>query len=59
MRNLEKINIRQLSQAGDTKKTICFCPLSFECASNWKLEMLDFEERGKPGVPREKPLGAV
>ena len=26
--------------------------------SNWNLEMLVFEERGKTGVPREKPLGA-
>ena len=26
--------------------------------SNWNLEMLDFEERGKTGVPGEKPLGA-
>ena len=58
MRNLEKINIPQLSQAGDIKKIICFCPLSFECRSNWNLEMLDFEERAKPGVPREKPFGA-
>lgn len=57
MRNLEKINIPQLSQAGD-KKVICFCPLPFECRSNWNLEMLEFEERAKPGVPREKPLGA-
>ena len=26
--------------------------------SNWNLEMLVFEERGKAGVPRKKPLGA-
>ena len=26
--------------------------------SNWNLEMLVFEERGKTGVPGEKPLGA-
>ena len=26
--------------------------------SNWNLEVLVFEERGKPGVPGGKPLGA-
>ena len=26
--------------------------------SNWNLEVLVFEERGKPGVPRVKPFGA-
>ena len=26
--------------------------------SNWNLEMLFFEERGKPELPGEKPLGA-
>ena len=26
--------------------------------SNWNLKMLVFEERGKPGVLGEKPLGA-
>ena len=49
MRNLEKINIPQLSQAGDIKNYLL---LSFECRSNWNLEMLDFEERAKPGVLR-------
>lgn len=44
MRNLEK-NQHQLSKAGDIKQIICFCSLSFECRSNWNLEMLDFEER--------------
>ena len=32
------------------KKSIYFCSLSFECRSNWNLEMRDFEERAKPGV---------
>ena len=26
--------------------------------SNWNLEVLFFEERGKPEYPGEKPLGA-
>ena len=26
--------------------------------SNWNLEVLVFEERGKPEYPEEKPLGA-
>ena len=26
--------------------------------SNWNLEMLVFEERGKPEYPAKKPLGA-
>ena len=45
IRNLKKINIPRLSKAGDKKQIICFCSLSFECRSNWNLEILDFEER--------------
>ena len=30
----------------------------FLARSNWNLEVLVFKERGKTGVPGEKPLGA-
>ena len=33
-------------------------PFTTVSRSNWNLEMLVFEERGKPDLPGEKPLGA-
>ena len=40
MINFEKINIPQLSQAGDMRKIICFCPLNAGRIGIWKCWIL-------------------